>query len=139
MLLRIALPAVLICSFVGVAHAQTYWFETYQRAVQLIDDEKSTEAGPMLDELLQDHPFPKASMRIPGQQYMDYLPYFQLARVQYDRRDFRQASRSLDVSEAFGAVKHNKRSSELFTQLRSVLDSELRRTDEKPTLAAGTN
>ena len=55
-LLRIALPAVLICSFLGVAHAQTYWFENYQRAVELIDDEKAAEAAPLMDQLIQSHP-----------------------------------------------------------------------------------
>lgn len=137
-LLRIALPAVLICSFVGVAHAQTYWFESYQKVVQLIDEEKTAEAAPILDQLIQSHPFPRASMRIPGQQYVDYLPYFQLARVQYDQEKFKQASRSLDVSEAFGAVKRSKRSNADFTELRSVLDSELARIDDVPTVAAGT-
>jgi hypothetical protein len=136
-LLRIVVPALLVCSFFGAAHAQTYWFETYQRAVQLIDADKSAEAAPMLDQLVQNHPYPQASMRIPGHQYMDYLPYFQLARIQYDQKDFELASRSLDMSEAFGAVKHNKRSSAHFTQLRTRLDSELAGTDEKPTMAAG--
>lgn len=137
MLFRIALPAVLICSFIGVAHAQTYWFETYQRAVRLIDEEKTAEAAPMLDQLIQSHPFPQASLRIPGQQYMDYLPYFQLARIQHDQREYEKASRSLDVSEAFGAVKQSRRANEHFTQLRTVLDSELAGGDEAPTLAAG--
>ena len=136
-LFRIPVPVVLICSFFGVAHAQTYWFESYQRAVQLIDADKSAEAAPILDQLIQDHPYPQASMRIPGQQYIDYLPYFQLARIQYDQRDLRQASRSLDVSEAFGAVKSNKRSNAHFAQLRTRLDAELAGTDEEPTIAAG--
>jgi len=137
MLLRIAVLAVLICSFCSVAHAQTYWFETYQRAVRLIDADKAAEAAPMLDQLVQNHPYPEASMRIPGHQYLDYLPYFQLARIQYDQKDFREASRSLNVSEAFGAVKHNKRSNAHFTRLRTQLDSELAVMDEEPTLAAG--
>ena len=85
----------------------------------------------------RNHPYPQASMRIPGQQYIDYLPYFQLARIQYDQRDLRQASRSLDVSEAFGAVKSNKRSNAHFAQLRTRLDAELAGTDEEPTIAAG--
>jgi len=136
-LLRIAVPLVLICSFFGVAQAQTYWFETYQRAVQLIDADKSAEAAPILDQLIQNHPYPQAAMRIPGQQYIDYLPYFQLARIQYDQRDLRQASRSLDVSEAFGAVMRNKRSNAHFAELRTRLDSELAGTDEEPTIATG--
>jgi hypothetical protein len=134
--LRIVVLAVLICSFFGAAHAQTYWFETYQRAVRLIDTDKPAEAAPILDKLIQSHPFPQASMRIPGQQYLDYLPYFQLARAQYDQDDFRQASHNLNVSEAFGAVKYNKRTNADFSQLRTQLDSELAEMDGEPTLAA---
>jgi hypothetical protein len=90
-----------------LAQAQAYWFESYQRAVWLIDEGRYEEATPVLETLLKERPYPEAQVRIPGNQFIDYLPYLHRARIQMHNVDFEGARKSLRVSEAFGAVKRN--------------------------------
>ena len=42
--------------FSGTALCQTYWYETYQRAVELIDEGDTIAATPLVDRLIQEHP-----------------------------------------------------------------------------------
>lgn len=136
---RILLPAVLLLLFFGATHAQTYWFESYQRAVKLIDDSRYDEAALLLDDVIRDRPMPQAAVRIPGHQYLDYLPYFQRARIEIHRGQFDSAAHSLDVSEAFGAVRASRRPEIEFNRMRGqVISAQAAAGERLPELASQT-
>lgn len=101
--------------------AQNYWFETYERMVALIDDGQLAEASTLLDDLLRDHPYPIACLRIPGDRCVDYLPYYQRARIQLAMGNLSAATHSLDIEGAFGAVHLTKRTAAAFTTLRQQI------------------
>ncbi len=116
--LLLAAAVVSPLSTPGTAHAQTYWFEDYERAVDMIDDGRMAEASALLERLVREHPLPQASVRVPGDRFINYLPYYQQARVQLHQGDTTAASRSLDICEAFGVAKQNRRTARQFTELR---------------------
>ena len=104
------------------ALAQTYWFETYDRMVTLIDEGKMSEASTLLGQLLKEHPYPISCQRIPGDRCINYLPYYQRARIQLRAGDIRRADHSLDISSAFGAVLKSKRSESAYLSLRQQIE-----------------
>lgn len=138
-MLRYALPAVALLTAVGAAQAQTYWFETYQRAVSLIDANQPDEAATLLEQVIQDHPLPQAAMRIPGYQFLDYLPYYQRARIELLKGQYERAAHSLDVSEAFGAVRSSKRSTADLARLRQQVDAAQASNRPAPTVASDSD
>lgn len=108
------LPAVLAVSLLvillpGSSSAGSYWFERYQKAVELIDDGSAQEAELILQRLIIERPAPEVGLRVPGSQYIDYLPYYQQARAQLERGDLERAADSLRISLAFGAIKETRR------------------------------
>jgi hypothetical protein len=105
------------------AYGQTYWFETYERAVRMIDRGEAAEASPLLDSLIREHPYPISGLRVPGDRSIDYLPHFQRARIHLYRGDARAAAHSLDIEEAFGAVVGNKRASKQLLKLRQQIET----------------
>ena len=113
-----AFAVAVLCLSVTPLPAQQYWFETYERAVDLVDNGESGRAAPMLESLIQDHPVPVSCLRVPGDRCLDYLPYFHRARVQVSQGDLRGATHSLDVEAAFGAVFRNRRTERAYTKLR---------------------
>lgn len=129
-ILRQLLPIV-VCSIVigGLsalpATAQTYWFEDYQRLVIMIDKGQHQEASKLLEKIVNEHPFPIACMRIPGDRCIDYIPYYQRARIQFSMENTRGADHSLDISGAFGAVLRNRRNEKAFLQLRDQVDQRI--------------
>jgi len=125
---RLALCSLVLVALAlapGAVLAKTYWFESYQKAVELIDDGQTEEASVMLERLIEDRPVPEAAVRIPGNQWLDYLPYYQRARVEMKRGEYMRAAHNLDVAEAFGAVKQNKRVMADVRVLRMELDLRL--------------
>jgi hypothetical protein len=100
------------------AQAQSYWFETYDRTVSLIDDGQMAEASALLSRVIEDHPYPVACLRIPGDRCIDYLPYYQRARIQFATGKVREAAHSLDISNAFGAALQTRRARAAFNTLR---------------------
>jgi hypothetical protein len=126
------LVALLVIGGATAASAQTYWFETYQTAVDKIEDPQQHEiedALSLLETLVAEHPLPQSKVRIPGDRYIDYLPYFQQARIQAALGQYNEAGRSLDISEAFGAVKTNRRAMTSLREMRGALN---RRTAVQP-------
>lgn len=111
-----------------LANAQVYWFETYERAVELIEDDRFDEAEPLLEQVIADHPLPRANVRVPGNRFIDYLPYFQRARIQLERGEYESAARSLDVSEAFGAVTARRQQTEVLRDMRNEVHANLATT-----------
>jgi len=107
----------------SVTIAQTYWFEEYERALELIQDGRMEDASRLLDEVIEKHPVPDAKMRVPGNSFLDYLPYFQRARVEFDQERYEVAARNLDISEAFGAITKNRRAMEALAEMRESLRS----------------
>ncbi len=105
------------------AQAQTYWYEEYERSVELIDAGDLAAAEERLQALLQEHPMPKANTRLPNDRYLDYLPYFQMARIQVARGDFDAAELSLNISEAFGEANADRRTRAQVRVLRDAVDS----------------
>ena len=108
------IPAIILLTALAASHApasaQAYWFETYDRAVALIDSGQAAEASKLLEGLIREHPLPMACARVPGDRCIDYLPYYQRARIQLMAGNVSGAAHSLDVSMAFGASMSTRRS-----------------------------
>jgi hypothetical protein len=117
--LAFALVAILISS--GAALAKTYWFENYQRAVNLIDAGRSAEALPILEKLLVDQPVPTNAVRVPGNRFVDYLPYYQIARAQAQLGNLELAEHSLVTSESYGVVTETHRHTADLAALKSAI------------------
>jgi len=126
---RLSVALVLLFGAVGMTQAANYWFESYERAVELIHESRTEEAQPLLLGVIEDHPVPQAAVRVPGNRFITYVPYLQRARIQFQQKEYLLASRSLDVSEAFGAVAHNRRHMTVLEQLRQQLRAKLIRGD----------
>ena len=105
--------------------AQSYWFEDYKRLVIMIDKGQHQEASKLLDEIVSERPFPISCMRVPGDRCIDYVPYYQRARIQLSMDNTRGASHSLDISGAFGAVLRNRRTEKAFIQLRHQVEERI--------------
>jgi hypothetical protein len=118
----IALTVAIVALSAVPAAAQSYWFEDYQRLVVLIDKGQHQEASKLLDRLVSERPFPASCVRIPGDRCIDYLPYYQRARIELALNNTRGASRSLDIEGAFGAVLRNRRTERDFLQLRHQVE-----------------
>jgi hypothetical protein len=119
---------ILACLLGGAAQAQYYWFESYQKAVELIDKGRLDEASALLEEVVQDHPVPNGRLRIPGGQFIAYLPYYHQARISFQQGRFENASHYLDVSEAFGEVAGNREAERSVETMRTGIADALRST-----------
>lgn len=128
--LRHLLPVAVLCvAIVSMstlpATAQSYWFEDYQRLVVMIDEGQHQKASKILDRIVSERPFPISCMRIPGDRCIDYIPYYQRARIQLSLDNTRGANHSLDISGAFGAVLRNRRTEKAFNQLRQQVEEKI--------------
>jgi hypothetical protein len=121
---------VAVCMAAGgtVSRAQNYWFENYEKAVELIDAGDMKEASALLDTVTDSHPNPVGCLRVPGDRCVMYCPYFQRARIQFSQGDLRGAAHNLNVSGAFGAVHQQKRSHDAFLALRQQVSSGMAQT-----------
>jgi hypothetical protein len=137
----VRLGAVLLVALGGAsfATAQDYWFESYERAVELIEDNRLDEAEVLLEQVIVDHPLPRANVRVPGNRFIDYLPYFQRARIQLERGEYESAAHSLDVSEAFGAVTARRRQTAVLRGLQEEVHAKLASTIVLPARPAETS
>ena len=127
-LLRSALPvlALTICAATFAPQApaaRTYWFETYQKAVELIEDGDCAQASGLLDGLIRNRPQPELAVRIPGNQYIDYVPYYQRARAQLDLGQIQDAAQSLDLSFRYGAITQTRRHARQVEKLSDAIRS----------------
>jgi len=136
----VRLGAVLLVALgcATLANAHVYWYEAYERAVELIEDDRFDEAEPLLEQVIADRPLPRANVRVPGNRFIDYLPYLQRARIQLERGQYESASRSLDVSEAFGAVTARRQQTEVLRDLRDEVHANLATTFVPPEKTATT-
>ena len=105
-----------------VTQAAPYWYETYKQTVKLIDAGRIDEADGLLDQLIEDHPVPRHSVRTPGNRFIAYFPYFQRARIERARGDFELASHSLDVCDAFGEMEQVPRAQIEYERFLQQLD-----------------
>ena len=137
-LLLIAVAALGLMLVPSIAGTDSYWFESYERAARLIDAGNFDESARILDMLIQEHPAPVASLRVPGDRYIDYLPYYQRARILLQRGDTLAASHNLDICEAFGAIQQSRRTeSDLKTLREQIARTESARAGQpKPAVAA---
>ena len=119
LVLALALTAPLLAP--RTAWGQTYWFEEYEKAIQLVDMQQTDEAAAILARLIEHHPEPISGVRIYGDTYRDYFPYALRARIQILKGDAQGAAQSLAICEAFGAIKTNPRGEKLLSQLRRQL------------------
>lgn len=109
--LAVLLPTLLLLlgTSVFALSTQTYWYESYEKAAYLIDKGKFDEASPILDTLIERYPAPVASVRIPGDRFLTYAPYYHRARIEFARSDFPAALESLQISKAHGALVQDRR------------------------------
>jgi hypothetical protein len=123
---NLTLAALLLVLTAGTASAQTYWFETYETAVDKIEAQEQAqmeEALELLGALVAERPLPQSKMRVPGDRLIDYLPYFQKARVEMALGRYDDARKSLDASEAFQEVRGNTQAMETLREMRGTLDT----------------
>ena len=111
--------ASILFTLVPLAQAEAYWYENYQKAVDLIDRGQWKEASKLLEQIVKDHPVPVKGLRIPGNQFIDYTPYYQRARIALMRGDSRAALANLDYSIAFREAEGNPRFLDACKDLRS--------------------
>lgn len=107
----------------GMTPAANYWFESYERAVELIQESRPEEAKSLLSDVIEGHPVPRAAVRVPGNRFITYVPYLQQARIQFQQGNYALAARSLDVSEAFGAVAQDRQQMTELRDLRAKLQA----------------
>ena len=122
---NLSLAALLVVLTASMASAQTYWFETYETAVDKIEaeqQEQMEEALELLGALVAERPLPQANLRVPGDRLVDYLPYFQKARVEMMLGKYDDARKSLDASEAFQVVRDNSDAMDKLREMRGALD-----------------
>lgn len=120
-ILFVAVAVVCFSLIPSSTSAENYWFERYERAVSLIDAGMHDEARAILDRLIVEHPTPIASLRVPGDRYVDYLPYYQRARILLHKGETRSAAHNLDICEAFGAIQKSRQSEENLKSLREQI------------------
>jgi hypothetical protein len=116
--------------------ARPYWFETYERAVDLIAEGKVEEAAPLLEQLIEDHPFPRHEVRVRGSHFMNYFPYFQRARIESARGDYEAAAHSLKVCKTFGEIDLHRRTLAEFNQLQKEIEAQARVAQNMPVATA---
>jgi hypothetical protein len=122
---NLSLAALLVVLTASMASAQTYWFETYETAVDKIEaeqQEQMEEVLELLGALVAERPLPQANLRVPGDRLVDYLPYFQKARVEMMLGKYDDARKSLDASEAFQVVRDNSDAMDKLREMRGALD-----------------
>lgn len=110
---------VACCLSVTPGLAQSYWFEDYVRVLRMIDRGQAEEASELLNVVLRDHPSPVSCLRIPGDRCIDYLPYYQRARILFKMGNLSAAAHNLDIANAFGAVHMNRRTKAAFFDLQT--------------------
>ena len=142
-ILSVALLLVLFIGGTAQAKAsketKVYWFEKYMRAVDMIETGEVADAASLLKELIETHPVPKNAARVPGNQYIDYLPYYQWARAQAKLGNNTAANDSLQQSIDFGAVNQSRRHAQELDQLQRAIRLGLSpETVPSPSPAAGT-
>ena len=122
---NLSLIALLLVVAATTASAQTYWFETYETAVDKIDDQEREEmedALVMIQKLVAERPFPEADVRVPGGRFVDYLPYYQQARIQLSLGNYDGARLSLRKSAAFPAIENNREAMSAVREMHGILD-----------------
>ena len=107
---------------VSSVEAKPYWFEKYQRAVEMIDEGQAGEAATLLNQVIKEHPKPIAALRVPGNRFIDYLPHYQQARAQVKIGDLRAAAESLSRAESLGALTASTRHADEHSKLRRTID-----------------
>ena len=127
---RNALRVAVVLSISTLLHpsmAEDSWTDSYRLALQHIDQGEYDVAARELQQLLDERPQPDPRAKAPGGQRVAYLPYYQMARVQVGLGDYSEAELSLDISEAFGAFKREKRIAREFERLRRTVRQGIRR------------
>jgi len=123
----------------GTKESKVYWFEKYMRAVDLLESGEAADAANMLQQLIDSHPVPRNAAKVPGNQYIDYLPYYQWARAQANLGNNTAASDSLERSIDFGAIKESRRHDQELDQLQRAIRLGLSpETVPSPSPAVGT-
>lgn len=101
--------------------AQSYWFERYEHAVTMIDAGRFAEASGLLRDLIQRHPVPIVGMRVPGDRFIDYLPYYERARIHVAEGNFPAAAHDLDISEALVQFEKDGKIAKDIAELRRTI------------------
>ncbi|MBN2134425.1 MAG: hypothetical protein JW737_01720 [Acidobacteria bacterium] len=108
---------VVICLFSSLVFAER-WYETYERAIELIDDGNFGAAVSILNRLIAQEPSPKAGRRAYGTKYIDYFPYYYLGLCHYELKNYSQAISWLERSNQEGEIRESK---DLYSRLNSML------------------
>ena len=123
---RRCLVVLFIVMFVGslsLVNAKPYWFEEYQQAVEMLEDGKADQASSILEQLVEEYPQPITALRIPGNRFIDYLPYFQQARAKLELGDVKSATEKLNKAESYGALTESDRHVKEHEELRTSIAS----------------
>ncbi len=117
---------IVVCFCMGTTpttFAKTYWYESYLRAVDMIDAGRLQEASSFLDNSMRNHPVPETAISVPGDLLIDYLPYYQLARIEIGQGDEPAARKALAESLRFGAITESRRHVDGLDELRRTINA----------------
>ena len=125
----IAMILLAVVAFSGSAFAGSAWYEDYQRVQNWIEDGKIDDASSLLDTLIAKYPEPEADVRIPGDRFINYLPFYHRARIELARQDYVAASRSLQISQAFGATLRDRAVTSDLLRMQDLLKTNTMQSD----------
>ncbi len=94
------------------------WYESYDRALELIEDGNYGSAVSILNRLIISEPEPDENKRTYGTNFIEYYPYYYMGLCYYQQKNYSQAVTWLSMSKQKGAVSEND---ELYGRLHVML------------------
>ena len=117
--------AIMLVSLASPQQGVEPWYTHYQRGVELVEAGDGAAAVVELESALEARPEPALRVATDGPRYIDYLPYFQRARIQLGQGEVAAAAHSLEVAEAFGIVMFQRNTRQEFNQLRQQVATQI--------------
>ena len=133
--LALILAGSLLC---GPAHAATYWYEDYLKAVRLIDKGQVNEARPFLEKAISKKPLSHHAQRIVGNDFIDYLPYLHRARISMESGNFEAAILDLEIEETIGEIQKTRDGSVRLKEMKGQITA-LQRPQASYVVPTGTD
>jgi hypothetical protein len=108
-------------TFPLITEASTYWYEDYLRMIFHLENGRVDQAEALLDRSMEKMPFSEHKVRIVGNRFIDYFPYYYRAQIKMSRGDLEGAREDLAIEEALGAIKKNEKAYKQLQQLKMTL------------------
>lgn len=115
-----------------ITEASTYWYEDYLRMIYCIENGRLDQAEALLNRSMEKMPFSEYKVRIVGNRFIDYFPYYYRAQIRMMRGDLEGAREDLAIEEALGAIKKNEKAYLDLKRLQTTLVIPPPQKGEKP-------